>query len=226
MGYAPDKQRYAFLGIVDGASGRIAAQYYNLTLAYRSWIYLYSGISAWDAARGLYYLEAVTGAKDTTALFVFNTSDVSEGAAPLATLPFPGLGMYMGLSVSPALASIYNPGGPGLVALVDDDGNTAAALWLLEVNGSDWAAAAWLPLFKYAPRTLESAGNDLLELSDDGLTAYAVFYDDHQPIANQVVSAVDLRSRPGREVGRTVVKGSEDGTAAIADLAACPASTG
>jgi hypothetical protein len=52
------------------------------------------------------------------------------------------------------------------------------------------------------------------------LTAYSVFYDDHQPIANQIVSAVDLRAR--REVGRTIVKGSEDGTAAIADLAACP----
>jgi hypothetical protein len=168
MGFAPDRQRYCFLGLVDGASGRIERALYNLTAAYREWVYLYSGVSAWDARRGLYYLEAVTGAKDTTSLFVFNTSDGSAGAAPLAQMPFPGLGMYLGRAVSPALAALYNAGGPGLVALVDDDSNTAAALWLLTVNGSDWASAAWLPLFQYAPRTLESAGNDLLELSDDG----------------------------------------------------------
>ena len=106
----------------------------------------------------------MTGAKDTTSLFVFNTSDGSAGAAPLAVMPIPA--MYLGLAISPALAALYNAGGPGLVALVDDDGNTAAALWLLTLNGSNWASAAWLPLFQYAPRTLESAGNDLLELSD------------------------------------------------------------
>jgi hypothetical protein len=36
------------------------------------------------------------------------------------------------------------------------------------------------------------------------------------------VSAVYLASQPAREVGRTIVHGSEDGTAAIADIAACP----
>ena len=36
----------------------------------------------------------------------------------------------------------------------------------------------------------------------------------------------DVRARPGREVGRTIVKGSEDGSAAIADLAACPQAAG
>jgi len=66
MGYAPDGRRYCFLGLLDGATGAIARPLYNLTDAYRTWVYLYSGISAWDARRGLYYLEAVTGARDTT----------------------------------------------------------------------------------------------------------------------------------------------------------------
>jgi len=222
MGYAPDNERYCFLGIVDDATGAVDEVVYNLTDAYRTWVYLYSGVSAWDAARGVYYLEAVTGAKDTTALFAFNTSDQRAGASaqPLAYVPFDGVGMLVALAVSPALAAAH--GGPGLVALVDDDSNTAGALWLLTTPGGDWAKAAWVSLYQYAPDTLSGGGNDNFELSDDGLTAFSVFYDEHRPVANQVVSAVDLRAAPAREVARTIVQGSEDGTASIADLARCP----
>ena len=227
MGFAADSRRYAFLGVMNGDTGAVGAAdvIYNLTDAYRQWVYLYSGISAWDAENRLYYLSAVTGERDETSLFVFNTSDRSSGASPLAQLAFPNPpGMYMGLAVSRALAALHNPGGPGLLALVDDDGNSAAALWLLIVprNGTAWPQAAWLPLYQYPARTLESAGNDLLELGDDGVTAFSVFYDDHEPIANQIVSAVDLSASPPREVARTIVRGSEDGSAAIADIAACP----
>lgn len=70
MGYAPDGRRYCFLGLMEGATGAIARPLYNLTEAYRTWVYLYSGISAWDARRGLYYLEAVTGERDTTSEWI------------------------------------------------------------------------------------------------------------------------------------------------------------
>ena len=68
MGYASDGVRYCFLGDLDAHSGEITDVVYNLTLAYREWVYLYSGVSAWDQQHNLYYLEAVEGAKDLTRL--------------------------------------------------------------------------------------------------------------------------------------------------------------
>ena len=70
MGYSASGDRYCFLGDLDSRSGEITHVAYNLTLAYRQWVYLYSGVSAWDQHRGLYYLEAVEGARDLTSLYV------------------------------------------------------------------------------------------------------------------------------------------------------------
>ena len=51
-------------------------------------------------------------------------SDGEAGGDPLATIPSPNEGMFLALEISPEL---------GLIALVDDDENTAAAIWQLEV---------------------------------------------------------------------------------------------
>jgi len=213
MGYSADSERYCFLGEVDPSSGSVTKVAYNLTDAYREWVYLYSGVSAWDSDQGLYYLEAVEGARDLTSLYVFNISDTDNEGIPLAQLPSPRDGMFTALQLSPE---------HGLIALVDDDENTAAAIWQLVVPQNNWTAAQWKSLHQYSADTLVSDGNNNFLLSDDGHVAYSVFYDDHQPIANQVVSAVDLRSKV--ETGRTVVQGSENGTASIADLVTCPPS--
>ena len=52
-------------------------------------------------------------------------SDGEAGGDPLATIPSPNEGMFLALEISPEL---------GLIALVDDDENTAAAIWQLEVR--------------------------------------------------------------------------------------------
>lgn len=80
---------------------------------------------------------------------------------------------------------------------------------------------SWIHLYQYPMDTLSFAGNNDMELSADGYTAYSVFYDNNTPIANQVVTAVDLSLATPKEVGRTIVQGSQAGTA-IADLAKCP----
>jgi hypothetical protein len=216
LGFAPGGERYCFLAVVDDASGAVVRVVANLTAAYRQWVYLYAGVTALSADGSLFFLAAVEGAHDYTTLFGFNLS-TPEGAAgtPFITVPYTGLGDFMALRFSPALAARHG-GGTGLLALVDDDENTAAGLWLLAADGQSWDA-----LYQYAPNTLESSGFMDMELSPDGLTAFSLFYDDHTPVANQIVSTVDLAAAPPAEVARTLVQGSQMGTA-IADLALCP----
>lgn len=227
LGYTAGGQRRAFVGLVDDATGKVTKVLTDLTAAYSSWVFLYAGVSAWDPAHSLYYLSAVTGSRDITYLYAFNTS-IGQGqpgaGQPVITQPVTwGVGAYTALAVSPAL-SAQHPGSLGLVALVVDDNDAAAALWLLgdtsaQAQGQEAAPAPWIQLYQFSDDTLAFAGNNQLELSSDGTRAYVVFYDNHTPIANQVVISVDLVQ--GKEVGRTVVQGSEEGTA-IADIALCP----
>jgi hypothetical protein len=225
LGFASDDRRYAFVGELDPASGAITRVLANLTDSYRTWVYLYAGISAYDANASLYYLSVVLGEHDITTLVGFNVSAAAagpDGNAPMPiSVPYNGLGDFMALAVAPKLAQAAGGRGQGLLALVDDDENTAAALWLL-TDPQQNATAPWTKLYQYDPNTLESGGaNDML-LAPDGVTALSVFYDTHYPVANQIVSAVNLALVPAREVGRTAVEGSQQGTS-ISDIAACPA---
>lgn len=224
LGYAPDDRRYAFVGELDPASGAVTRVLANLTDSYRTWVYLYAGISVYDPTTSLYFLSVVLGEHAITTLVGYNVSAAAagpDGNAPMPiSVPYNGLGDFMALAVSPKLAQA-NGGGCGLLALVDDDQNTAAALWLLTDTAQN-ATAPWTKLYQYDPDTLESGGaNDML-LAPDGVTALSVFYDNHLPVANQIVSAVNLALVPAREVGRTAVEGSQRGTS-ISDIAACPA---
>ena len=199
---------FAFLATLDDGSGALTFVA-NMTAPWRSWTYLYAGISAWwtDASGSSLFAMAVvpTSPTDDTVLQVYNATAPGGDAVLVASVPSPANGDFLGLDWSPALG--------GLVALVDDDDNSAAALWLVAENGT------WALLYQYAPDTLEASGGCELELAADGRHAYAVFYDNARPIANQVVSTVDLVAR--QEVSRVPVVGSQAGTA-IADLARCP----
>lgn len=210
LGYAPNGERYAFLGEL-ADNGTVVSTLFNLTAAYRSWVYLYAGISAYDPSTGMYYLASVTGQHDYTTLYGFNTSNPSV-TAPVVDVPFTwGVGDFVWLGFSDALRA---QGAHGLVALVDDDNNSAAAYWLLTADGTNFTS-----LYQFPPNSLVFSGNNDVELSGDGRVAYSVFYDTHTPIANQVVIATDLLA--GVERGRVAVQGSQQGTA-IADIALCP----
>jgi len=80
------------------------------------------------------------------------------------------------------------------------------------------APAPWNEVIQFEPLTLEMSGENNMILDDKG-NAYAVFYDDHRPVVNQVVVQVDLVK--GTEVGRVSVAGSQWGDA-IEFLVQCP----
>lgn len=206
LGYREDGARFAFLAHLDDQSGA-ATFYYNLTESYRTWEYLYTGVVSWHADTGMYYLAVVLGDQYTTTLLGFDTT--TQSSEPVVSVPFKEEGDFMSLEHSAALG--------GLVALVSDLDNTAAALWLLNVT--DVADPFWQVLYQYPPHTLSPSTHNNMVLDANGLTAFSVFYDRHEPIANQIVSVVDLMK--GEEVNRIAVVGSQAGQS-IADIAICP----
>jgi len=147
---------YCFLGFLNDKTGVIEEVLVDLTDEMRTWTYLYDGITAWDPATGMYYLSAVIGEKDLTTLMAYNTS-LPGTQAPVFTIPYPyddeGEGMYQSLAISPHLAA---QGKGSLVALVDDIGNTAAAIWVTsgpkEKTASPRPAIVPSAQFKRIPR--------------------------------------------------------------------------
>jgi len=81
------------------------------------------------------------------------------------------------------------------------------------------APAPWNEVIQFEPLTLDMSGENNMILDDKG-NAFALFYDQHRPVANQIVVQVDLVK--GKELGRVSVAGSQWGDA-IDFLLQCPA---
>jgi len=81
------------------------------------------------------------------------------------------------------------------------------------------APAPWNEVIQFEPLTLDMSGENNMILDDKG-NAFAVFYDHHTPISNQIVVQVDLVK--GTEAARVSVAGSQWGDS-IDFLLQCPA---
>lgn len=130
VGIDAESEWYCFLGLLNDKTGEIVKVVADLTDQKRTWVYLYNGITAWDSRTGMYYLQAVVGEHDYTTLFAFNTT-ISGPQVPAWHLTYPysreGEGMFFSLAISPVLES---KGLGSLVAMVDDEDNSAAAIWV------------------------------------------------------------------------------------------------
>jgi len=80
--------------------------------------------------------------------------------------------------------------------------------------------APWVEVIQFNPLTLDMTGENNMMVDNTG-NAFALFYDQHEPVANQIVVQVDLFK--GKEVTRVSVPGSQTGAAFIYYPAQCPA---
>jgi len=121
---------YCFLGLLNDKTGGIDQVLADLTNEFRTWTYLYDGITAWDPSTGVYYLSAVIGEHDLTTIMAYNISKPGP-QSPIFTIFYPyddeGEGMFRSLAISPHLAA---QGKGSLVALVDDMDGAGVAIWV------------------------------------------------------------------------------------------------